>query len=273
VTEGWSWDETLFAGTAAHYRMGRMAYPPRLAEVLREELGLDGRGRLLDVGCGPGSVTLLLAPLFASAVGVDADAGMVAAAARCDAPNVRWLQLRAEELPAGLGTFRAVTFAQAFHWMDQARVAASVRDMIEPGGAWVHIRSDTHRGAPGEDRLPRPRPPWDRVEELFARYLGPVRRAGQGLLPGGTRGGEEDVMRAAGYRGPTRLEAGGGEIQERSVEEVTAAVLSLSSSAPHLFGQRLPEFQADLRALLDASADQGWFAERRLWTTAVVWRP
>ena len=269
----WTWDETLFAGAATHYSTGRMKYPPELADVLREELGLDGRGRLLDVGCGPGSLTLLLAPLFEAAVGVDADAGMVAEAARLGAANIRWLQLRGEELPADLGRFRVVSFAQSFHWMDQPRVAHAVRDMIEPGGAWVHIGAMTHRGGPGDEPLPLPRPPWDRIEELVAAYLGPVRRAGQGRLPGGTRGGEEDVLCEAGYRGPVRRHAGGGEVEERGVQDVVSAVFSLSSSAPHLFGDRLPDFETDLRRLLVAAADEGRFAERRRPAEVVIWFP
>src|SRR5690242_6987060 len=114
-----------------------------MAEALAAELDLDGRGRLLDVGCGPGSLTLLLAPLFEEAVGVDADADMIAEASRqaerANTRNVRWRQLRAEELPAGLGTFRVVAFAQSFHWMDQELVDARVRGMLEPDGAWVHV--------------------------------------------------------------------------------------------------------------------------------------
>lgn len=270
----WTWDETLFAGTAPHYTVGRMPYPPELAAAIRDELGLDGRGRLLDVGCGPGSVTLLLAPLFEAAVGVDPDPGMIAeAAAAPGGAGVTWRRLRGEELPAGLGTFRVVTFAQSFHWMDQPAVARAVRDMIEPGGAWVHVGTDTHRGTAGDEPLPRPAPPWDAVRALVADYLGPVRRAGQGFLPQGTKGGEEDVMRAAGYAGPVRLVVGGGEEAERSVDEVVAAVLSLSNSAPHLYGDRLPAFEAQLRELLDEASDGGRFAERRHAVDAVVWRP
>jgi cyclopropane fatty-acyl-phospholipid synthase-like methyltransferase len=37
------------------------AYPAQLAEELVETLQLDGSGVLLDVGCGTGSLTLLLA--------------------------------------------------------------------------------------------------------------------------------------------------------------------------------------------------------------------
>ncbi len=265
----WQWDETLFAGSAAHYTTGRMPYPDRLPGVLRDELGLDGAGRLLDVGCGPGSLTLMLAPLFAEAVGIDADPGMIEEAGRAGGDAARWLCLRAEELPAGLGTFRVATFAQSFHWMDQPLVARRVRDMLTPGGAFVHVFATTDRGAPGDEPLGRPRPPWDAVARLIAAYLGPVRRAGRGFLPHGTRSGEEDVMRAAGYRGPQRVVVTRGEIVTRTPDDIVASVLSHSASAPHLFGDRLAAFEADLRRLLGP----GPFAERLRDVDLVIWRP
>ncbi|MBE1488537.1 class I SAM-dependent methyltransferase [Plantactinospora soyae] len=271
------WDETLYAGSARYYATGRMPYPGEIAELLRTELSLDGRGRLLDVGCGPGSLTLPLAPLFDSVVGVDADPDMLRQAARAaeraGIENVRWHHLRAEELPAGLGTFRVVTFAQSFHWFDRPQVAAAVRPMLASGGAWVHVGATTHRGAPGDDPLPYPRPPHDEVEALVARYLGPVRRAGRSLLPDGTPGGEEEVMRSAGYRGPRRFEVAGGVLRERAEDEVVAGVFSLSYAAPHLFAERRPEFERDLRALLRAVSPTGRFAERTRAVELVVWQP
>lgn len=152
----WSWDETLYAGSAGYYRSGRLPYPGAVAETLRRELGLDGRGRLLDVGCGPGSLTLLLAPLFAQAVGVDADREMIAqaglAADAAGVGNVSWHRLRAEDLPAGLGRFRVVTFAQSFHWLDRPRVAALVLAMLEPAGHCVLVQASTHHGSPARSR-------------------------------------------------------------------------------------------------------------------------
>src|SRR4051794_31196204 len=108
-----------------------MPYPPALADAVRDELGLDGTGRLLDVGCGPGSLTGLLAPLFAAAVGIDAEPGMIDEARRA-LPSVTWRCMRAEELPADLGVFRVVTFAQSFHWMNRELVTRLVRPMIAP---------------------------------------------------------------------------------------------------------------------------------------------
>jgi SAM-dependent methyltransferase len=258
----WSWDETLYAGSAAHYGRGRMPYPKVLAEAIRDELGLDGTGRLLDVGCGPGSLTTLLAPCFAYAIGVDADGDMIAEAARQPTGNVEWRQLRAEELPAGLGTFRAVTFAQSFHWMDQPVVAERVRGMIEPGGAWVHVHATTHQGVESEF--------WPVIGGLVSEYLGPVRRAGQGTLVT-PRSGEEDVMRAAGFGGPTRLEIARGEVVDRSLDEIVAAVFSLSSSAPHLFGDRLGAFERDLRTRLLEASPSGTFPERTRGIEVVIW--
>ncbi|MEU5156690.1 class I SAM-dependent methyltransferase [Glycomyces sp. NPDC021274] len=273
----WEWDETLFAGSAAHYSVGRMPYPTALAEAVRDALGLDGTGRLLDVGCGPGSLTLELAPLFASTVGVDPDAGMLAEAARraeeAGLTGIAWLQSRAETLPEDLGVFQVVAFAQSFHWMDRLLVADRVRKLLDPAGYWIHVGATTHRGADDTASLPHPAPPWDRISELVAAYLGPVRRAGQGYLPGGTAGGEEDIMRQAGYTKVTRIQVDDGRIFERNVDSVVAAVFSLSSSAPHLFGERLPAFERELRGLLTEAAPDGCFSEREVPTGVVIWRP
>ncbi|MCF0093328.1 class I SAM-dependent methyltransferase [Micromonospora sp. MH99] len=273
----WEWDETLYAGSARHYSVGRWPYPRELAETIGSALDLDGTGHLLDVGCGPGSLTLLLAPLFEVAVGVDADRDMLTEAQRWASEagviTVEWRHLRAEELPADLGTFRVATFAQSYHWMDRPLVARRVRDMLAPDGAWVHVSANTHQGVNGDDRLPYPRPPWPQIDELVARYLGPIRRAGRGALPAGTPGGEAEIMLAAGFAGPTRLTVEQGMVVERSVDEVTSAVFSLSSSAPHLFGDRLPAFEADLRDLLTTAARDGLFAERRQDVGVTIWRP
>jgi hypothetical protein len=69
-----------------------------------------------------------------------------------------------------------------------------------------------------------------------------------------------------------RTEFQRGETVTRSVDEVVSAVLSLSSSAPHLFGDELPRFVADLRKLLSETAPDGVLAERLREIEVVVWR-
>ena len=274
--EGWTWDPSLYAGSAVHYAVGRVAYPVEVADVLVAALGLDGSGTLLDVGCGPGSLSLLLAPHVAHVIGVDADADMLAEAARLaeqsGVRNVSWRRLRAEDLPADLPGVRVVSFAQSFHWMDRPRVAAAARTMLVPGGALVHVHATTHEGVDPDVDLPHPRPPREAVAELVRRYLGPLRRAGQGVLPATTPGGDEDLIyRAAGFTGPQRFSVPGRAV-ERSADEVAASIYSLSSSAPHLFGDRLDAFDTELRGLLAASSADGWFSEQMRSIGVDVWR-
>jgi SAM-dependent methyltransferase len=277
VADDWRWDETLYRGSAAYYGVGRLPYPPAVADAFSEAFGLDGTQRVLDVGCGPGSLTLLLAARVAVAVGVDADPDMIeaamAAAERAGVTNAEWHVMRAEELPADLGRFALVTFAQSFHWFEQAEVASALRGMLEPGGACVHLQATTHRGDESDDALEHPRPPHEQIDVLVRSYLGPVRRAGRGQRVVLTAEDEEDALRRAGFTGPTRIELDTARVVTRSADEIVAATFSLSGSTPHLFGADIARFEADLRALLDDASPDGRFSERTRPIALDVWRP
>ncbi|MFD7441007.1 class I SAM-dependent methyltransferase [Streptomyces sp. NPDC059909] len=261
MAAGWEWDDTLFSGTAAYYQRGRLPYAPGLVEVLADVLKLDGQGRLVDVGCGPGTLALSLAHLFSEIVGVDPDGEMIEEATRGAAERgvtekAHWVQARAEDLPAGLGTFTVATFGQSFHWMDRDLVAATIRDMLRPGGALVHI-SDLKTESRSVEGLPHPAVPYAAIEELVRHYLGPVRRAGRGVLPQGTPGDEAAVLARAGFSGPQRHVVSGGQALERTYDDVVAWVFSMSFSAPHLFGPRRTAFETDLRRLLREEQSEG----------------
>ncbi|MFI7299868.1 class I SAM-dependent methyltransferase [Streptomyces sp. NPDC050121] len=275
MPEGWQWDRTLFQGSAAHYEQGRLPYAPGFAEALATALGLDGRGRLLDVGCGPGIVTLPLAGFFAEAIGVDPDEDMLAEAERRaerhQVTNARWVAARAEDLPTGLGEFRVVAFAQSFHWTDRDRVAATVLEMLEPGGAFVHISDHKDPPAPSTP-LPLPAPPYAQIGDLVRRYLGPVRRAGQGMLAHGTPNREDLVLAGAGFKDFERLVVPAGDVVVRTADDIVAWAFSRSDSAPHLFGDGLARFDRDLRALLRQAAPDDRFAERLPPTEIMTWR-
>jgi SAM-dependent methyltransferase len=251
----WTWDPTLYEGSAEYYQRGRMPYPQALADALRDELALDSTGRLLDVGCGPGKLTNLLAPLFAEVIGIDADAGMVAEATRHAPANATFRRLRAEELPADLGTFDVIAFAQSFHWMEQIRVAATVHTMLRDGGAFVTVGAMTHQG---EGNVPR-----EAIKELIRSYLGPSRRAGQSTVSDeGPPWNAREALDAAGFGEPREIHIPAGQIHERSEDDIVASVFSQSSSAPHLFGERLDEFERELRALLRGHAPADGYREQ-----------
>jgi SAM-dependent methyltransferase len=216
---------------------------------------------------------LSLASLFAEVVGVDPDGAMIEEARRrADeaglAGKTRWVRARAEDLPAGLGTFTVATFGQSFHWMDRDRVAAVIREMLRPAGVFVQISDLKDEVLPAGD----PAPPYEAIRDLVKRYLGPVRRAGQGVLVNGTPSGEAAVLTRAGFTGPERHAVAGGRMLERSAGDVRAWVFSRSDSAPHLFGDRRAEFEADLDRLLRDVSPAGRFFEPQPGTKVMIWR-
>ena len=81
-----------------------------------------------------------------------------------------------------------------------------------------------------------------------------------------------EVFRESGFAGPARFEVARGEVVERSIDDVVAATFSLSSAAPHLFGLRRPEFEAQLRKQLQKASDHGLFCERIRDVALDVWR-
>jgi SAM-dependent methyltransferase len=269
----WEWDETLYAGAAAHYDRGRLPNAPGLAEAFERTLVLDGRGRLLDVGCGPGTVTFALSDLFQEVVGLDADAGMIREARRLASErgviNARWVHGRAEDLPAGLGTFGVVTFAASFHWMDRPLVAGIVREMLEPNGVVVHVDNRHQDSLTLDGDLPAP--PAVRIDELRRAYLGGDRRAGQGIR-NSSPGDEEAVFRAAGFAGPEVVVVPDGRTIVRSSDDLVAETFSMSSTAPNLFGDRLSEFEADLRQVLAEASPDGTFSLRLPDNELKIWR-
>ena len=162
--------------------------------------------------------------------------------------------------------------------MDRARVARSAHGLVRPDGVVVHVHATTHEGIDTDDKLPHhPRPPRRAIGDLIERFLGPRRRAGRTTLPTvptdeGERGRlEAKIYRAAGFRGPTRLEVQGGVVT-RTTDDVVASVFSLSSAAPHLFGDRIGEVEAALRELLAATSPDGVFSEQMRESAVDVWR-
>ncbi|MBO0781864.1 MAG: class I SAM-dependent methyltransferase [Ktedonobacteraceae bacterium] len=256
------YDPSIYRGAAVHYRYGRPAYSPRLEALFTEELDLDGRGRLLDVGCGPGILTIRLAHLFEEAVGLDPDPEMIAegrrAAQEQGITNITWVQAQAEDLPgAAPGPYRVVTFGQSFWWTDEVRVAEAVYDMLEPGGALVLIVHTVEGRAVPPSPGPPPIPHAE-IKALVQKYLGSTRRAGQGIAPVRTHRFEDALVRTR-FGTPRVIFAPGIPDLVRDSESVLSGYFSLSSSAPHLFGDRVEAFANEVRELLKARSPEGLF--------------
>jgi SAM-dependent methyltransferase len=259
--DGVTYDPTIYLGCAAHYRTGRPPYSAQLERFFAEELELDATARLLDVGSGPGILTVRLAPLFAEAVGLDPDADMLAEGRRVaherGLSNIRWVKALAEDLPdAAPGPFRLVTFGQSFHWTDELAVAEAVYDMLEPGGMLAFV-VNTVEGRPRPQRAGTPIPHAE-ITATVEKYLGSSKRAGQGYST--VRNHRfEDVLVRTRFGTPRSAFLPGVPDVMRDIESVLSGYFSFSWAAPHLFGDQAPAFAAEIRALLASRSPQGLF--------------
>jgi hypothetical protein len=136
-------------------------------------------------------------------------------------------------------------------------VAEVVYDLLEPGGALALI-VHTVQGRPVPASPGPPPIPHAEIRAVVEKYLGPTRRAGRGAAPVRTHR-IEDVLVRTRFGAPRSIFAPGIPDLVRSSESVLSGYLSLSSSAPHLFGDRLEDFAAEVRELLATRSPQGLF--------------
>jgi cyclopropane fatty-acyl-phospholipid synthase-like methyltransferase len=129
----------LFDGAAYYYLKYRGQYSEQLIQTLAKKCNLDGKGRLLDLGCGTGKLTFPMAKYFQETIGLDVSTDMLQSAqSQCellDIENMEWVNMPSESVDAKLGTFRMITSGDAFHWMDRERVLKLSYDRLESGGA------------------------------------------------------------------------------------------------------------------------------------------
>lgn len=270
------YDPTQYLGSARHYLVGRPPYSAALGAVLAAELGLDGRGRLLDVGSGPGVLAVQLASLFEHITVLEPDPEMLAIAREHAATNgveaIDYLQATAEDIPdLGLPPMRAVTFGQSFHRTHREPVAEAVYDLLEPGGAIVLIVHDIDAGSAPAGTGDPPIPD-EEVQALISRYLGPERRSGQRAAKSFGSERLEATLARARFGPAKSIHAPGRPDITRDVDGVISGYLAMSYAAPHLFGDRFDSFVADLRPLLEARTATGRFWDWPGDTAAIVAR-
>ena len=147
------------------------SFVPELGRDLVELLDPRPGERVLDLGCGDGTLTARLAERGCTVIGVDRSAAFVAAARRRGlevvAGDARRLHLT--ELPAG--EFDAVFSNAVLHWIRQpVAVIRGVHRLLRRGGRYVAefggagnietVRRALHRALRRHGIDPAPRDPW-----------------------------------------------------------------------------------------------------------------
>lgn len=258
-----------FTGTAQYYAKYRLGYPDALIDLIRDAFGLDGRGRLLDVGSGTGKLTIPLGRYFGGTVALDPDPGMLdelegqwrdGRGGGARASILSTVQARAEDCrPEDLGTFRLISSGDAFHWMDRDIVLRLWHRMIsfDAGGEGPGGSSGIAIVGTGGGSMNGPAAWQKAVWEVVRRRLGQERR-NAGWQKDTRR--HEDVVRASGRFEIIAL----GDIAAtyvRDADSIIGFLYSTSFCNRALLGADAPQFEDDLRESLLKVEPGGRFVE------------
>ncbi|MFD0679109.1 MULTISPECIES: class I SAM-dependent methyltransferase [unclassified Paenibacillus] len=245
----------LFKGTAWYYSRYRPLYPSSLIRFLVNKFSLNGEGRLLDLGCGTGQLALRFNDWFEETVGVDTEPEMLDEANRLSNANrvddVRWLQGRAEELAAEWGSFRLITIAKAFHWMDRESILEILYNSTEENGGIAIIDNFNKIQKSSNWKL--------KVNETVKRWLGDERRAGNRTYTPPKERYEDTIANS-------RFKAVESHVlpcysYTWTIDSILGNLYSSSFASKRLFGDNLERFEHDLKsALLDVDS-AGVFTE------------
>jgi SAM-dependent methyltransferase len=144
--------------------------------------------RLLDVGCGAGYTTRLIAPLVREAVGVDYSESMIERArAAADVPALTFEVADVMSLqPGPLGTFDVAVSSRCLinlaGWPEQQQAIRNIASMLKPGGRFLFLegladgrdRLNEMRLASGLEAMPKVWHNVDFVEDQLQAFLAPM---------------------------------------------------------------------------------------------------
>ena len=113
--------------------MFRPHYPDALGKLLAELS--PGTKLAVDVGCGSGQLSEVLANYFDEVIAIDASAEQLAQAK--PHPKIQYVQALAEEIPCADQSIDLISVAQAAHWLDLKNSMQKLAGLLNPMPFWL----------------------------------------------------------------------------------------------------------------------------------------
>jgi len=130
-------ERETWSRAAASYIENAAKLTRHAVTLLIDAARLTRESRALEVGCGPGHVTNMMADTGAKVTGVDLAPGMVQVAIELY-PHIEFKEANVEHLPFDAETFDVVLINFAIHHFARPEQAcAEIRRVLKPGGRFV----------------------------------------------------------------------------------------------------------------------------------------
>ncbi|HEX5414642.1 MAG TPA: class I SAM-dependent methyltransferase [Chloroflexota bacterium] len=238
-----------YAGAGWYYAEYRQRVSTAFVAMLAEQLGWTSRDRILDLGAGPGQLSLLVAPLVAEVVAIEPEPDMLAEGERRakaqGVNNVRFVLASSDDLPTlgpSLGRFRSALMGQSFHWMiEKDRVLRDLSAMIDQTDGSVGFIVPWRVAVP--DALETAE---KTIQTILKRYLADVP---PGPHPNGRHDPFDAILTRSAFPRVEVIE----HLYQAPVRPTVEALVGSEYSMSHVLtrlGDRRAEFERDVRATL-----------------------
>jgi SAM-dependent methyltransferase len=238
-----------YAGVGWYYAEYRDRESPEFMALLAKHLGWMRDDRILDLGAGPGQLSLLVAPFAADVVAIEPEPDMLAEGKRrahaLGIDNVTFVAASSDDLPAlhwSLGRFRTALMGSSFHWMtEKDRVLQDLSAMIDEADGSVAFVGGQRVSAPDALKAAR-----KMVHEILECYLADVP---PGPHPNGRHDPFEEILARSSFPRVETLEY----VYKVPVRPTVASLVGAEYTISHVLtrlGNRREAFEREVRAEL-----------------------
>ncbi|MHB2167960.1 class I SAM-dependent methyltransferase [Alsobacter sp. R-9] len=237
-----------FATASGFYDAYRVPYDPAVLAWALARTGVDGTSRVLDLGCGPGTLAIPIARVAGAVTALDPEPSMLARGRQRAAEagvSVDFVEGSSNDLSVVSGPFRLVTMGRSFHWMDRPATLAALDALVQPEGALALFATTSPRSSPW----------WEAARTVAERYASDGMAASRWRRQPGWQP-HEAMLLASPFRHVERYGIVGTE--RITVDHALGRLFSMSSTSPGRLGDAREAFEVEAREALAAHAVDGW---------------
>ncbi|MCY7337881.1 MAG: class I SAM-dependent methyltransferase [Chamaesiphon sp.] len=156
--------KSWYGSVAQIYDRVRPKYPPEFLDRAIEVAKIPATGKILEVGCGPGTATIGLAQMGLSIVALEPSLETYSVACQNLAayPNVEIINTNFEEWESESRTFDAVIAATSWHWVAPEHKHTKAASLLKDSGSLILLWNTA---------MQPPLHIFEDLTEVFDRYI------------------------------------------------------------------------------------------------------
>lgn len=250
------YDPERFTSAIPHYVAGRAQYSRRLLDEIAHKTRIGPKSRVLDLGCGPGTIAIPFSRYCGTMIAIDIDPAMIATARQLAGDHngngssaIDWRVGSSFDLDASLAPLDLVIMGRSFHWMDRTATLIRLDELIADNGAIALLETRLHGFGENEwhTTFEKIRTQYRRLDAFNSWRKSDAFEGHTSML---LRSPFSDVQSISFF-----------DLHAPSLDAIVARALSFSANSPAILGDAAHAYEQEMRAGLQAACPTGVFPE------------